>query len=346
MLDKYDELEFVNQLSLPRSKRVPSGLNFECPFCLEGKSKGRKRRGFLLLTSPTEGNTFYCHNCHKSLSFKNFLKEFNISIYQDYLEKEKSLYIEKLKKGQVNAKQKKIAWDVGETKIKFFTLNGNYFFPVEQNKQALLYCQKRKIPNEYIEKLYYVENSLPSQYVAAPLKKELETLRGMVVFPFYSPKGIYGYQGRSIEGKRFHTRSQPGHKIYNIFNIDPDKRVYIFESIIDSLFLDNSIALLGSSLGDSAHIEKLKDRVYVLDNDRTEDTFNQMEKLIDAGERIVIWPDNLDYLKDINEAVLYGPAGGPKQNAIVVQIMLGRNIYSGFEAQVKLKMLKLKKKKK
>ena len=74
MLDKFDELEFVNQLFLPRSKKVPSGLNFECPFCKEGKSQGRKRRGYLLLTDPQKGNRFYCHNCHIDLSFKNFLK--------------------------------------------------------------------------------------------------------------------------------------------------------------------------------------------------------------------------------------------------------------------------------
>lgn len=336
MLDKFDELEFVNQLSLPRSKRVPSGLNFECPFCLEGKSKGRKRRGFLLLTNPAEGNVFYCHNCHKSLSFKNFLKEYNLSIYQDYLTKEKSLYIEKLKKGEINAKQRKTEWKVEKSKIKYFSLNGNYFRPVYRYEQALQYCLKRKIPQTHIERLFYVPDEPISQYIAAPLRAELETLRGMVIFPFYSIKGIYGYQGRSIEGKRFHTRSQPGHKIYNVFNVDPNERVYIVESIIDSMFLSNSIALLGSSLGDSEHIKRLKDRVYVLDNDRTDDTLNQMEKLVDAGESIMIWPDWIEE-KDINEMVINGKA---------IFTFLETNIYSGLKAKVKIKTLKWKKKKK
>lgn len=334
MLDKFDEIEFANQLFLPRSKRVPSGLNFECPFCKEGKSQGRKRRGYLLLNHPQKGNRFYCHNCHIDLSFRNFLREYNPALYEEYNAKEKAQYIEKLKKGEVNAKQRKVNWNMETASLKYYIFDRRYFSPVASHQPAMEYLKYRKIPDRIIEKLFYVPGRKLDQYTTAETRAEQTAIKDMVIFPFYAPEGIYGYQGRSIQGKSFHTNSQPGHKIYNIFNVDLDKRVYIFESIIDSLFVRNSISMLGTSLP-KTYLEKIRWPVFVYDNDVSYDTLHLIESCIDLGYEVVIWPDNIKD-KDVNKMVMSGIKN--------VREIIDNNIFSGFEAKTKIKLLKLKKK--
>lgn len=337
MLAKYEEIEFANLLSLTRAKKVPVGYNFECPICMEGKSRGRKRRAYLLINSPQHNTIhFFCQNCGGSMSFKSFLKDFHTHLFEDYVAREKENWIRDLKHGRKKQKGGSIEQD--ETETKYIQLETQYFRPVAEHMEALKYCQGRKIPGRVIKGLFYVPRTIS---ISEQDEERIEPLVGMVVFPLSDDRGIYGYQGRSVEGKRFHTFTgelgeNQGRKFFMDKVVKINQRVYILESIIDSLFIDNSVAMLGSSLSPS-FLSTLGDRVYCLDNDVSSENVKKMDKIIMAGEKIVIWPSDVEE-KDINEMILAGKTRRDIINTI------NENTYYGFEAKTKFGFLKMRKK--
>lgn len=325
MLDKYDELEFISRLNLPKQRRVPIGFNFPCPLCKEGKSKN-KRRAFILTNNKRHYyNVFHCHNCGINLSFKNFLKEVDPVLFEEYKEKEKRVKLEKLKTSTLG-KNKSID-NTLEYDLKYIKLSKD-FIPVEENLTALKYCQKRKIPKKVIENMYYCKEG-------SILDDDVMSEYDMIIFPFYDHNKVYGYQGRSIFKKFFYTNSIEGFKVYNLFNVNLEEPVYIFESIIDSLFTENSIAMIGSDLSEFL-TKKIKYPIFVHDNDFTEITLNKIEKDLNNGFKVVIFPEDLKE-KDINEMILNG---WTKQK---IKELLEKNTYSGFNGKIRVGLLKGKK---
>ena len=70
-----------------------------------------------------------------------------------------------------------------------------------------------------------------------------------------------------------------------------------------------------------------KDAVFVYDNERrNKEIVNRIEKAIDKGFEVVIWPENLEE-KDLNDMFMAGHD---------VQSLVEFNTYSGLEAHVKL----------
>jgi len=74
------------------------------------------------------------------------------------------------------------------------------------------------------------------------------------------------------------------------------------------------------------------DLVFVYDNEkRNKEIIKKMEKNINQGQKIVIWPNNVPY-KDINDMVL---------NGVDVMKILKDNTFSNLEAKMKLVMFKV-----
>ena len=220
MLNKVDEYEFISRLNLPRMSRTPAGLNFECIFCNEGKSKGRKKRGFILTNSSIHDfNTYSCRNCGVTKSFKAFLKDYSITLYEEYEQKEKKIWLENIKKKESrqvgeNMARKNVAilTKKAAKSSNFDTMSGkmsgylpfdsdilmdlteqNGFISAKQNKQATKYCISRKIPLEAFKGFYYNKEIRADNY----------RYFDMLVMPFYFGDLIYGYQARQINTKRF-----------------------------------------------------------------------------------------------------------------------------------------------
>ena len=115
--------------------------------------------------------------------------------------------------------------------------------------------------------------------------------------------------------------------IFGINDINTSKPVYVVEGPIDSLFLDNCIAVASSSLG---KIKQLKqndvDYVMVFDNQpRNKELCSLINKAINNNYKVVIWPQSISE-KDINEMVLAG------RN---VKKIIFDNTFSGLEASAK-----------
>jgi len=93
-------------------------------------------------------------------------------------------------------------------------------------------------------------------------------------------------------------------KIYGLERIDFDSHVYIVEGPLDSLFIDNCLAVAGADL----HLLSLNPQLttVVFDNEpRNEHTVERMFKSVDRNYNVVVWPEQLKQ-KDINDMVLSG----------------------------------------
>ena len=107
--------------------------------------------------------------------------------------------------------------------------------------------------------------------------------------------------------------------------IDKNKPLFAVEGPIDSLFLDNCVAVAG------ADFNKLPlDYTIIFDNERrNRELLKQIEKTIDNGYKVVLWPDDIKE-KDINDMIL---SGKTKQE---IKLTIEENTYQGNMAKMRL----------
>jgi len=338
-LDPYDEMQLVYRINLRNLRKVPNGYIFSCPICNEGTHPNRKRGAILGPVANKPYTTVLCHNCNPDgMSFRRFVETVDPILFLEYQRLEKEQFIKDLKEGKINKKQK-IIDNVAPVydEVSFYKLNPDTFVQCTDNPAAFQYAHyQRKIPRNIISELMYCPkktiNGRPNPFY------------DMLIFPLYSEqiKGypidahVHGFQGRSIRGeKRFYTFSKnEAFKVYNLFRVDRRKDVYIFEAIIDSLGIPNSVAALGSSMSDRVK-DMLPKRVWCLDNDDT--GYKKSLKLVEQGERVLIWPEEIK-AKDFNKLVEKGVSHQQLTRLIEEYTM------EGIKAKVHLE-LKLSKKK-
>lgn len=80
--------EFIAQVArrLNRfSKKSEATFNFRCNQCGDSKKDVTKKRGYFILNRKKDGFMFCCHNCGQSMSFGNWLKDFDQSLYESYI---------------------------------------------------------------------------------------------------------------------------------------------------------------------------------------------------------------------------------------------------------------------
>ena len=110
-------------------------------------------------------------------------------------------------------------------------------------------------------------------------------------------------------------------KIYGLNNVDWNKKVYVVEGPIDSLFLDNCIATAQSDL----RISKKDNVILIPDNEpRNKEIVKQIERFINDGYSVVLWPEYVKE-KDINEMILSGKSKSE------IQKIINENVYSGIK---------------
>jgi len=109
--------------------------------------------------------------------------------------------------------------------------------------------------------------------------------------------------------------------------------VIVVEGPLDSLFLDNCVAMVG--LSDATNIpDELKDSdlIYALDNEpRNKQVVETMVRILENGHKVCVWSDKFRGLKDINDMVL---AGNRRTN---IQYDIIHNSFSGLAGHIALK---------
>jgi hypothetical protein len=106
--------------------------------------------------------------------------------------------------------------------------------------------------------------------------------------------------------------------------VDFSKTVYVVEGPIDSLFLENSVAVAQSDL----RLPDYKNKVVLIpDNEpRNKQITSQIERFIDEGYSVVLWPQGLEQ-KDINDMILDGKT--PEE----IQMIIHSNTFFGLQAK-------------
>ena len=301
---------------LQKFKRVKADLfNFRCPICGDSQKHKNKARGYFY---QVKTNTNYkCHNCGASMSFNNFLKQIDSTLHKQYT-------MEKFKEGFTGRN-----FVVEEPKLEFTK-------PIFRKKVDLPRASEVPVARNYLEK----RNLDASQfYFAAKFKEWTNTQKhtfdtigrdeSRIIIPMYdTDKNLIGFQGRSLgpNSVKYITvmLQDEAPKLFGLDKIDDTKPIYITEGPFDSTFLENSVAMCGSDLdigsfGWSSYI-------WVFDNEpRNREIIERINKTIDRGDQIVIWPSNI-HEKDINDMVLSGHN---------VKSIVESNTYSSLQAKIK-----------
>jgi transcription elongation factor Elf1 len=310
---------------LDRFRRVNSvSYNFRCPICGDSTKSRTKARGYLALTRTKDTYLFHCHNGCTSTGFDKFLKQVDPVLYQDYVkEKLESTFTQReITPVEEFANKMKTPKFISMTEFKSLKKVSQ----LKHDHPVKLYIQARKIPTQWHSRLFYTPKFKTFVNSVSPGKFEnLDNEHPRLIIPFLDKnKNLFGFTGRAFHktAAKYITiildDSQP--KIFNMDQCDTSKRHYIVEGQVDCMFVDNALAMGGAHI-DTKYLNEHS--VLVFDNEpRSLDTCKRMNKYIQQGYKIVIWPTNIQE-KDINDMVLKG---------IDFQTVIDNNIKYGLEA--------------
>lgn len=334
----YLDETFLRQISsrLEKFKQTsPHRFNARCPICGDSKRSKSKARWHAFQHNSKGFLVCKCFNCGYTNSFDNFLKDIDPQIHKMYL-------MEKFRDANSNPQPDITTFAVEKPKFDTSPLKKlkkisqlSITHPVRQ-----WVVEKRQIPSRSHYRLYYAPQFKKWANEVLPGKFDSEDNdEPRLVIPMFNTDGeMYGFQGRSFakDGLRYITimLDDSYGKLYGLDTINQSEIVYCVEGPIDSLFVNNSIASCGGDIISDLQLLNIgKDSIVVVyDNEpRNVDTIAKIDKAIEQGYNVVIWPDDINQ-KDINDMVIAG---------YDVEYILRRNIFKGLQA--KLRMIEWKK---
>ena len=279
---------------LQRFKKTGDCLyNFRCPYCGDSQKSSTKARGFIF---RKELNLIYkCHNCGVGASFSNLLKHIDPKIYNDYI-------MERYKKNEPELP------DIGKfTQPKFMKgpsplKSLKKISSLSHDHPVKKFVMNRQIPSTVHFELFFAPKFYT--WVNTVVPNKFASLNGdhpRLVIPFFDENSkMFAFQGRAFGNeipKYITITLDPDKdKIYGLNRLDSTKPIQVTEGPIDSMFLDNCVAVGGA---DFSRLP-VENTTIIFDNERRNvEILKQIEKTIYMGYNVVLWPDNLKE-KDIN----------------------------------------------
>jgi len=257
-----------------------------CPFCANESFKYKEGDVWM----------FLCHSCQRNI---NFLKAFPDSL-----------------------KESKNSIAINYNSVLGFC---EKLSALPSDHLAVKYVRGRKIPDAFFDNLYFTEKL---GKIAKAAKKEMSDGFPKLIIPFFDEdNNLFGLQARSLDGSslRYVTLMfEEKEKIFGMERVNMEEPFFCVEGPIDSLFLNNCVAMAG--------ISRLEDKyktlaTVCLDNEpRNPQTVHKMAKYLEDGFKLVIWPEKIKE-KDINEMVLKG---------IDVNSVVSENVFSGLTGKMRL----------
>ena len=325
----YLDVKYI-QLVSPRltlfKKKKADLFNFRCPYCGDSQKRKNKARGYLFKIK--NDFVYKCHNCGVGRTLSNFLKDQDSFLHDQYV-------MEKFKEGRTGkgTSTPNPKFNFSPPKFHGGDVNLEKISELNTEHPAREYLEKRGIKD--LDYFYYCPKF---KAWTNEQKKTFDNCRQdspRIIIPFRDKDGkLFGYQGRSLAPTakmRYITimLDEDKPKIFGQDRIDYERPVYIVEGPFDSTFIQNSVAMAGSDVDIRTY--NWSDHIWIYDNEpRNREIVNRIAKLIDRGEKVVIWGNNI-VEKDINDMVLAGHD---------VMSMIKSNTYSGLEAQVKFNIWK------
>jgi len=334
------ELKFVHLLAnhLVGFKKTGNNVfNFRCPVCGDSKKKRMKKRGYIF--EKNGKLVFYCHNCSITKGFPNFLKEQSELLYQEFL-------MECLNGSGKEVQEKTPIQIKTDALIRLPKVSS-----LSPEHPCKKYVISRLIPTTYHHKLFFaarfktfVNSLIPNKFT------DIGTDEPRLVIPIYSEGKLIGFQGRALSSSEVKYISivldeTKGPLIYGLDDINWNKKVYVFEGPIDSMFIPNSVAICGSSLIKAAqHLNKRKNNmILVFDNEpRNSEIVKSIKRAITMGFFVCIFPVTFKF-KDIGEAIQalvsqreFVDTEEIKRLGLKLKEMIDVNTYHGLNAELRL----------
>ena len=297
----YVDTKYLNLISpmLPLFKKKGDNLwNFRCPYCGDSQKSRTKARGFVF---RKKNDLFYkCHNCGVGASLGNLIKYVDSKTYEDYI-------LERYRKGieTKSSPQPEFKFDAPVFKKDVFK-SLQSISQLASTHPARRLVGERKL-SEYSHDLFLCPSFFKFTNTLVPNKfPSLCADHPRLMIPFRNEGGeIFAYQGRAFgsETPKYITikLDEDADKIFGLDRVDKSKPILVVEGPLDSLFLDNCIAMAGADFNNFEG-----DLIIIFDNEpRNKEICKQIEKAISQGRKIVIWPDTVKE-KDINDMILAG----------------------------------------
>lgn len=336
----YTDTKYVRLISsrLRNFKQKKDNLwNFSCPFCGDSKTNQIKARGYVF----AKGNDllFRCHNCGVGTNVANLLKHVDPSLHDEYI-------MEKYKSGESNTFVRKSSTEptfqfkaprFGKLPKQLVFEHAEWIKDLPSGHFCLNYVQNRLLPEEHYDKLLFTSNykAFCDALIPDHGKELVEDAR--LIIPFYDENHqLIAVSGRALETSSYklryvtlRTNESEDKLIYGMDRLDLNKRVYLVEGPIDSLFLNNCVASGDANLGLTVKNIHAKKVTLVFDNEpRNKEVCKLIEKAIKSEHDVVIWPDDMEG-KDINEMILNGFSSGE------IQEIIDSNTFYGLQAIAK-----------
>jgi|TARA_R110002074_G_scaffold70854_3_gene164239 transcription elongation factor Elf1 len=322
----YIDTKYLNIISpyLQQFKKKGDNLwNFRCPYCGDSKKSRTKARGFVF--RKKNDLFFKCHNCGVGASLGNLVKTVDSKTYKDYI-------FERYKKGVEtrSSPQPEFHFNAPVFRKKGILKTLKSISDLSTDHPARKIIEKRLIPFKSFSDIYLCESFY--KFTNSIIPNKFPTLNGdhpRLLIPFRDEQGeVFAYQGRAFgnEQPKYITikLDDDKDKIFGLDRVDKSKPIYVVEGPLDSLFLDNCIAVAGADFSNMKG-----DLIIIYDNEpRNKEINKQIEKTIDQGKSVCLWPDNMKW-KDINDMII---AGYSKEQ---IQDIITNNTFSGASARLR-----------
>lgn len=297
-------------------KEVRDSLyRFRCPFCGDSKKKKSKARGHFY---EKDGHVFMkCFNCEYSTSFENFLREYDINLYNEFKienlrSKGKSVFSSARNKEK--SEHATFNENLLKTHVKFTQQNSiEGTILTSASSQVIEYAESRKIPHKFYDYLYETDAQSFAKSIKKYKESEVFSQTGLLIPFFYDESHHHYALFRSIKSKFFMVFEVNQIEIPKIWGMNiakDDSEIFVTESPIDAMMIDNSIAMGG--VGDFTVFnfinKKYSDVTYILDNDYEKNiqVMSRLSNLIKSNSKVVIYDKKFKKFKDLNDAIVNG----------------------------------------
>jgi hypothetical protein len=325
------------ELALPSNslgRRTRQDYTARCPICGDGKNK-RSKRFHLYTKSSFDHDVVKCFNgdCEYSSNMYGFLRDYYPSLLQSYTQE--------MNGNKINHIQEFLQQEKSEPVIETLDIDDTFrppyvfdipdiFHNITDGSYADEYLQTRGIAKDDYHYFFEVQGN----GIFKDDDKE-KNLTDYIIIPLFYGKRLYGFTSRSTKNKDFYTRipeDNVGWKVWNLFNVDFNKPLYIFEATFDAMSIEdkNVVACLGADFPEE-FLKMAKEPIFVYDNTNIDKT--GLKKAINYAIRnfkVMVWP-KINF-KDFN-AIL--TRGGSREK---LQKFLDNNVFQGLSALVRLKM--------
>jgi len=336
----YIDIKYLHSISyrLENFKKKTQDLfNCRCPICGDSQRLKRKARGYFY---RGKNDLYYkCHKCGVSQHFGTFLKNFDATLYSQYV-------VERYADGAHNKTSHKTVESVLTFEEPKFTKKPepklldsimDRLDTLPDDNEAVQYAINRKIPRDAFSRLYFIPNVKDIVQLNDKYKESIITSEPRLAIPFLDGSGkllvvsLRGLRGESLRYINVKV-DEDAPSIFGLDKVDPTQEVLVVEGPLDSLFLNNSIACAGTSFGKIDQLSIPKENITIIfDNQpKNREVGKLMNKYIDMGYKMVIWPDVPG--KDINEMIENGLTSDE------IQGIINDNTFNGLAAKAKYMM--------